>query len=89
MGQRPASLRSDHMRDMTEPRNVMDRREVLIFKLDELRRRHRTLDEAIGEIEERAELRDSLDLRRLKKEKLALKDQIVRLEDQLTPDIIA
>lgn len=67
----------------------MDRREVMIFKLEELRRRHRTLDEMVAEIEERAELRDSLDLRRLKKEKLALKDQIVRLEDQITPDIIA
>ncbi len=32
---------------------------------------------------------DQLALRRLKKQKLALKDQIARLEDQLTPDIIA
>lgn len=77
------------MRDMSEPRNLMDRQEVLAFKLDELRRRHRTLDQMIAEMEERAELRDALDLRRLKKEKLALKDQIVRLEDQVTPDIIA
>lgn len=77
------------MRDMTEPDNLMDRREVLTFKLDELRRRHRALDAMIVEMEERAELRDALDLRRLKKEKLALKDEISRIEDQLTPDIIA
>ena len=32
---------------------------------------------------------DQLTLRRLKKQKLALKDQIVRIEDQLIPDIIA
>ena len=32
---------------------------------------------------------DQLSLRRLKKQKLMLKDQIARLEDILTPDIIA
>lgn len=31
----------------------------------------------------------SLTLGRLKRQKLALKDQIARLEDELTPDIIA
>ncbi|MEO1614185.1 MAG: YdcH family protein, partial [Pseudomonadota bacterium] len=49
----------------------------------------RTLDDMIVEMEERPEMRDSLDLRRLKKDKLALKDQIVKIEDALTPDIIA
>lgn len=68
---------------------LMNRREVLAFKLEELRRRHRSLDDMLVEMEERSEMRDSLDLRRLKKEKLALKDQISRLEDQMTPDIIA
>jgi len=32
---------------------------------------------------------DPLTLRRLKKQKLALKDQIARIEDKLIPDIIA
>jgi hypothetical protein len=32
---------------------------------------------------------DQLQVQRLKKRKLSLKDQIIRLEDQLTPDIIA
>jgi hypothetical protein len=32
---------------------------------------------------------DGLTLQRLKKQKLALKDQIVRVQDQLIPDIIA
>ncbi|MEL6700673.1 MAG: DUF465 domain-containing protein, partial [Pseudomonadota bacterium] len=32
---------------------------------------------------------DRLALQRLKKQKLALKDRIARIEDQLTPDIIA
>ena len=74
---------------MTGPDHLMNKREVLSFKLEELRRRHRTLDDMIAEMEERSAMRDALDLRRLKKEKLALKDQITRIEDQLTPDIIA
>ena len=77
------------MRDMNQPDQLMDRREILAFKLEELRRRHRSLDDMIVEMEERSEMRDSLDLRRLKKEKLSLKDQIVKIEDALTPDIIA
>lgn len=77
------------MRDMNDPQNIMDRREVLAFKLEELRRRHRTLDDAIRSLEESDHLRDNLDLRRLKKEKLALKDEMARIEDQITPDIIA
>jgi hypothetical protein len=32
---------------------------------------------------------DQLSLRRLKKQKLALKDQIVKIEDDMIPDIIA
>jgi len=67
----------------------MDSHEVLGFKLDELRRRHRSLDDAIRALEESPVGRDSLDLRRLKKQKLGLKDEIARLEDKMTPDIIA
>lgn len=77
------------MRDMSGPDNIMDPNEVLGFKLDELRRRHRSLDDAIRALEESRVGRDSLDLRRLKKQKLGLKDEITRIEDKLTPDIIA
>lgn len=77
------------MRDMSDRPGLMDRNEVLKLKLEELRMRHRSLDEAIRSMEERAHTRDSLDLRRLKKEKLALRDEIVRIEDQIVPDIIA
>lgn len=77
------------MRDLSGPKNVMDSHEVLGFKLDELRRRHRSLDDAISALEESPLGRDSLDLRRLKKQKLGLKDEIARIEDKMTPDIIA
>jgi len=42
-----------------------------------------------GRDEDRLRTPDQLTLRRLKKQKLSLKDQIVRIEDQLIPDIIA
>lgn len=61
--------------------------EVLRIKLEALKREHRDLDEAIGALVERDG--DTFSVRRLKKQKLALKDRIQRLEDQLTPDIIA
>jgi hypothetical protein len=66
----------------------MDRIEVLQAKLQVLRLEHRDLDEAIQAMESRAS-QDMLTLRRMKKRKLALKDQIARIEDEITPDIIA
>ncbi len=62
--------------------------EMLRIKLEVLRREHRDLDEAIAALELNARP-DQLTLRRLKKQKLCLKDQIVKIEDQLIPDIIA
>jgi hypothetical protein len=60
----------------------------LLEKLAQLREQHRDLDIAISNLEEAAAA-DQLRLRRLKKQKLALKDEIQGLEDQLIPDIIA
>lgn len=66
----------------------MNQDQVLRVKLGVLRQEHRDLDEAIHAME--TSLRaDQLSLRRLKKQKLSLKDQIARIEDILTPDIIA
>lgn len=62
--------------------------EVLRIKLEVLRQEHRDLDAAIHALEHKGPV-DQLSLRRLKKQKLFLKDQIARLEDRLTPDIIA
>lgn len=62
--------------------------EMLRIKLEVLRREHRDLDQAIHALEDTGRP-DQLTLRRLKKQKLFLKDQMVKLEDQLIPDIIA
>ena len=62
--------------------------EMLRIRVEVLKREHRDLDEAIHALEVSGRP-DALTLRRLKKQKLALKDQIVKLEDQLIPDIIA
>ncbi len=66
----------------------MNFEEMLRVKLEVLRREHRDLDEAVHVLET-AGRPDQLTLRRLKKRKLALKDHIVKIEDQLIPDIIA
>lgn len=67
---------------------VMNKEEAMRAKLEALRSEHRDLDDAISAVNERPSA-DPLTLSRLKKRKLALKDEIARLEDQLTPDIIA
>ncbi len=66
----------------------METEEILRIKLEVLRREHRDLDEAIHALQERGSS-DLLTIRRLKKQKLALKDQIRILEDRILPDIIA
>jgi hypothetical protein len=68
--------------------NELNFEDMLRIRLEVLRREHRDLDEAVHVLET-AGRPDQLTLRRLKKQKLALKDQIVRMEDQLIPDIIA
>jgi len=60
----------------------------LRFKLIELRKQHRDLDLAIATLEDTGTA-DQLQLRRLKRQKLALKDAIRLLENRLHPDIIA
>lgn len=57
-------------------------------KLDALRQEHRDLDDVILRLSEDPH-HDQLQLQRLKKRKLGLKDQILKLESQLLPDIIA
>ena len=65
-------------------REERDLREELV----KLRTEHRELDDEIVALESGGTV-DQLMIRRLKKRKLTLKDQITSVEDQLTPDIIA
>lgn len=62
--------------------------EQLRERLLHLKQQHRDLDAAIASLEGTGSA-DQLQLRRLKKQKLMLKDQIALVEDQLLPDIIA
>lgn len=62
--------------------------DVLKVELEEFRRQHRDLDEAIVALEDK-NTSDRLTIRRLKQQKLRLKDRITWIEDRLTPDIIA
>ncbi|MDO5622549.1 MAG: DUF465 domain-containing protein [Paracoccus sp. (in: a-proteobacteria)] len=66
----------------------MSHEEIARTRLEMLRREHRDLDAAISALAGTG-TSCNLTLQRLKKQKLALKDRISRLEDDLTPDIIA
>ncbi len=68
--------------------HVMSNEETLRITLEHLRQDHRDLDDAIEAMTERP-VPDQIAIRRLKKRKLLLRDEIARLEDLLTPDIIA
>ncbi|MEM8571150.1 MAG: DUF465 domain-containing protein [Pseudomonadota bacterium] len=66
----------------------MPREEVLRIRLELLEREHRDLDESITALDSEGRA-DPLTVRRLKKRKLLLKDEIRRISDEITPDIIA
>lgn len=67
---------------------LSDEERALHAKLGELRLEHRDLDSAIEALSS-SSVRDQLQIARLKKKKLMLKDQILQLENELLPDIIA
>ncbi|MCP4821075.1 MAG: DUF465 domain-containing protein [Shimia sp.] len=74
---------------MSDPRDLsMKADDVLKVELEVFKQEHRDLDEAIHALVERGK-NDQLTIQRLKKQKLRLKDIISRIEDRLTPDIIA
>lgn len=65
----------------------MDETEI-ISKIEELKIQHRDLDDAIKALLMMGSA-DMIQIQRLKKQKLKLKDRINLLEDDLLPDIIA
>jgi hypothetical protein len=62
--------------------------ELLRRKLEELKSEHRDLDDVITRLVQDKPF-DQLQLQRMKKRKLALKDSILKMESRLVPDIIA
>ena len=62
-------------------------RDAMLRRLHELRSEHRDLDTVIARLD--GSVVDQLQLQRLKKRKLKLKDEIAWLESRLVPDIIA
>ena len=69
--------------DLTDARRLELQRQI-----ERLRQEHRDLDAAIEALQEAGEA-DRLQIQRLKKRKLLLRDKLKALEDELTPDIIA
>jgi hypothetical protein len=83
----PAAASPHHAALATRPIMDLDV-EALKTKLAELKTEHRDLDDVIARVGERGPF-DQLQLQRLKKRKLMLKDQISKIESELLPDIIA
>jgi hypothetical protein len=65
-----------------------DERSALEAELHRLNIEHRDLDAAIAALEALGSF-DQLQIQRLKKRKLQLKDRVIAISDRLTPDIIA
>lgn len=73
---------------MNDDEPSADSDQAIKVKIQQLRQEHQDLDASIEALQT-ATLPDMLMIARLKRKKLALRDQITLLEDQLTPDIIA
>lgn len=66
----------------------MEQLDVLRIQLSVFRQEHRDLDDAIHALQDTGKA-DMLTIKRLKKQKLSLKDRISVLEDRIIPDITA
>ena len=73
---------------MDEPAPFSQEEARLRSEIAALRQEHQDLDDAVRALEALPRP-DQLQIARLKKKKLILRDQIAKLEDRLTPDIIA
>jgi hypothetical protein len=66
----------------------MDETEAIKKRLAQLKREHRRLDAKIARLAKATSF-DQVEIQRLKKRKLGLKDRILKIENDLLPDIIA
>lgn len=73
---------------MSEANDTESETEVLRCLLAELRVEHRQMDIEIAALRENGAI-DMINIARMKKQKLRLKDRIRKIQDKLTPDIIA
>ncbi len=88
MGSRAGPLECIVLRTECFQLNFLDDPEGLHGKLANLNEEHRDLDSAIDALVVTG-VTDQLKIARLKKRKLILKDKIKKLNNQITPDIIA
>ncbi len=84
----PSVGRESLLCDYSESMDDDDDIKRLRRQLAELKSAHRDLDDVIAHIGETAPF-DQIQVKRLKKRKLMLKDQITQIESRLLPDIIA
>ncbi len=63
-------------------------KKLLRIKLDELRLEHRDLDDVIHRLHMAGGM-EQMQMQRLKKRKLRLKELIIKIENELIPDILA
>lgn len=73
---------------MAEDELTDEERQTIQRHIERLREEHRDLDAAIDALLQAGQA-DRLQVQRLKKRKLQLRDRLSQLGDQLTPDIIA
>ena len=83
----PILHRNGEAKERARPMESEEIRELRAV-LARLKQEHRDLDSAINALEDSGR-GDALQLKRLKKKKLSLRDEIANVEDQLLPDIIA
>lgn len=80
-------MSDDMSGDESDTEDMLDPQELLDL-LSKLKSEHRRIDQEIDALLETG-VADMLKVKRMKKIKLSIKDQIAYLENQLTPDIIA
>jgi hypothetical protein len=84
----PIPAKRDNLRELAAVAMTKDEERELREQLARLQQEHRDLDAAISALQH-SPGSDLLQVQRLKKRKLSLRDRIAHIEDQLTPDIIA